>query len=201
MNGSAQCGQLVVRRNMFTFSLCCPQQPPYQIKQLRNTAMTQWPLCVCVLYLLPGALDTILVILDMGEHTCTHTYIHIREHTHLQSQICQYRMDQRCLILLCPPAARRQISYYWLTPETCAGSMDQNLIDTGKGDTGGYIKVDRIKLMWKIQLKGTSNLHFSSVTCFWNSSFSLSVRSQARQSRHFTYIYNNLALKHWNIYI
>lgn len=83
-HGSARCGQRAVRRNMFTFSLCCPQQPPYQIKQLRNTAMTLWPLCVCALYLLPEALDTKLVTLDMGVHTSTHTYLHIylEEHTH-----------------------------------------------------------------------------------------------------------------------
>ncbi len=90
-HGSARCGQCEVMRNMFTFSICCPQQPPYQIKQLRNTAMIQGPLCVCVcvcvLYLLHEALDTILVTLDMGVHTSTHipTYVeeHTRAHTHL----------------------------------------------------------------------------------------------------------------------
>lgn len=43
--------------------------------------------CVCVLYLLPGALDTILVTLDMGEHTCTHTYLHIRARAHTSNRV------------------------------------------------------------------------------------------------------------------
>lgn len=45
--------------------------------------------CVCVLYLLPGALDTILPTLDMGEHTstCTHIPTYTCKNTHTSKRV------------------------------------------------------------------------------------------------------------------
>lgn len=88
-HGSVRCGQLVVKRNMFTFSLCCPQQLPYQIKQLRNTAMIQWPLCVCVISASWSPWHHIGHV-RYGRahiHMHTHTYIYVQEHTHTHTHL------------------------------------------------------------------------------------------------------------------
>lgn len=74
---------------------------PYQINERRNTAMTQWPLCVRYICFL-GDLDTILAESDMGVHAHLTAYAQMptnaqntHTHKHLRRQICQYSMDHR----------------------------------------------------------------------------------------------------------
>lgn len=110
-----------------------------------------------MLYLLHEALDTILVKLDMGVHTSTHTYLHTWKNTH--THLAESDM---------PIPHGSAVPYHALSTSSSASdiilltdSRDMCGVNGSEpdryweGDTGGYIKVDRIKLNWKIQLKGT----------------------------------------------